>query len=113
MPERVEFPAQMTDVDTLAAAVRLAAIGEQRDPERAIPGNHGLLFRDGLAPMLAPNTVKSYGEHPPLPACDAVTRDTRVTLSLICEASEGAGEHKPTRINANRINANRTDANRT
>jgi hypothetical protein len=62
VPERVEFPAQVTDVDTLAAAVRLAAIGEQRDPERAIPGNHGLLFRDGLAPMLAPNTVKSYGD---------------------------------------------------
>ena len=67
MPERAEFPAQMTDVDTLAAAVRFAAIGEQRDPERAIPGNHGLLFRDGLAPMLAPNTVKSYGDTPRSP----------------------------------------------
>jgi hypothetical protein len=47
--------------------MRLAAIGEQRDPERAIPGNHGLLFRDGLAPMLAPNTVKSYGDAPRSP----------------------------------------------
>jgi hypothetical protein len=44
--------------------VRFAAIREQRDPERAIPGNHELLFRDGLAPMLAPNTVKSYGDAP-------------------------------------------------
>jgi hypothetical protein len=57
----------MTDIDTLAAAVRLAAIREQRDPERAIPGYHGLLFRDGLAPMLAPNTVKAYGGAPRSP----------------------------------------------
>jgi len=61
VPERVELPAQMADIDTLSAAVRLAAIGKQRDPERAFRGNHGFLSRDGLAPMLAPNTVKSYG----------------------------------------------------
>jgi hypothetical protein len=42
--------------------VRFAAIREQRDPERAVRGNHGLLSRDGLVPNLAPNTVKSYGD---------------------------------------------------
>ena len=78
----------MTDVDTLAAAVRLAAIGEQRDPERAITGNHGLLFRDGLAPMLAPNTVKSYGDAPRSPHAMPVTRDTRVTLSVMARSGE-------------------------
>jgi hypothetical protein len=41
--------------------MRFAAIREQRDPERAIRGNHGLRSRDGLTPILAPNTVKSYG----------------------------------------------------
>ena len=60
--ERGELPAQLADVDTLSAAVRFAAIREQRDPERAVRGNHGLLFRDGLAPNLAANTVKSYGD---------------------------------------------------
>ena len=64
MPERVQFPAQMADVDALSAAVRLAAIGEQRDPERAVRGYHGLMSRDGLVPMLASNTVKSYGGAP-------------------------------------------------
>ena len=67
VPERIELPAEMADVDTLAAAVRLAAIGEQRDPERATRGNHGLLSREGLAPMLAPNTVKSYGAQHAIP----------------------------------------------
>jgi len=71
VPERGKLPAQMADVDTLSAAVRLAAIRKQRDPEQAVRGNHGLLSRAGLAPMLerqeralcaegkSPNTVKS------------------------------------------------------
>ena len=62
VPQCVELTAQVADIDTLAAGVRLAAVGKQRDPERAVGRYHGLISRDGLVPMLAPNTVKSYGD---------------------------------------------------
>ena len=62
VPERGELPAQVADVDALAAGVRLAAVGQQRDAQRAVGRYHGLISRDGLVPMLAPNTVKSYGD---------------------------------------------------
>ena len=64
VPEGVQLPAQVADVDALSAGVGLAAIGEQRDPERAVRGYHGLMSRDGLVPVLASNTVKSYGGAP-------------------------------------------------
>ena len=41
VPERVKFPGQVAYVDALAAAVRLAAIGQQRDAKRAVQDNHG------------------------------------------------------------------------
>jgi hypothetical protein len=31
-------------VNALSAAVRLAAVRQQRDPQRAVQDNHGLLF---------------------------------------------------------------------
>jgi hypothetical protein len=43
VPERGQFTGQVTQVDALAAAVRLAAVGQQRDaqrPARAAPGAH-------------------------------------------------------------------------
>ena len=58
VPERVQFPAQVADVDALAAGVRLAAVGEQRDPERAVRGYHGLMSRDGPVSVLASDTVE-------------------------------------------------------
>ena len=46
--------------EVLAEGLRML---EQADAVgAAVRGNHGLLSRDGLAPMLAPNTVKSYGD---------------------------------------------------
>ena len=64
VPERVQLPAQMADVDALSAAVRLAAVGEQRDPQRAVRGYHGLMSRDGPVSVLASETVESYGGAP-------------------------------------------------
>src|SRR5450759_3592760 len=40
VPERAELAGEVAQVDALAAAVRLAAVGEQRDAERPIGGHH-------------------------------------------------------------------------
>src|ERR1039457_5033444 len=40
VPECGQFTGELTQVDALAAAVRLAAVGEQRDAERPIRAHH-------------------------------------------------------------------------
>src|SRR5438067_12163956 len=41
VPEPAEFPAQVAHVDALAAAVRVAAVRQERDAQRAVQDNHG------------------------------------------------------------------------
>src|SRR6266699_3926563 len=46
----MKFPAQVAYVDSLAAAVRLAAVREQRDAQRAVQDNHGAPYHSVASP---------------------------------------------------------------
>ena len=53
VPEPAEFPAQVAHVDALAAAVRLAAIRQERDAQRAVQDNHGAPYHSVALPFLS------------------------------------------------------------
>src|SRR5215813_15145734 len=66
VPEPAEFPAQVAHVDALAAAVRLAAIRQERDAQRAVQDNHGAPYHSVALPFVSRPEWIRVTKHPPL-----------------------------------------------